>query len=167
MADTTRIPIDFTNPGVTANPGNTWFAPVAMTAATPDFDLGMWHMLEDAEGRIYGMVTIPNTIGGTPAAKIILVIAANATTGATRLQVSTLPVANGEGLNQALTAETAETVTVENVAYETKEVTATLTNAPTAEDILLVEVFHDGDLAGDTLAVPTLIVRGYLEIDLS
>lgn len=168
MADTTRFPVDFRGPDVIANPGNVFFGPIALTTPTPDFQLGVWQMLENVEGRLYGLVTVPNVIGGTPAAKIILTIAADATTGDTRLQVLTRAVANsGESLNGALVAETAQTVSVPTTALEKEEVTFTLTNAPAAKDTILVEVFHDGDLAADTLAVPTLIVKAALEIDLS
>lgn len=165
MADTTRIPIDLMSPDLTTDPGNSWWAPVALGTAVED--VGFWHFLKDVEGRVFGKVTVPNTIGGTPAAKVILVIAANATTGNTRLQVSWIAVADGEQLNAAKTAITAETVTVPGTAYLTKEVTATLASQPAAKDIIMVEVFHDGDLAGDTLAVDTLVYEAYLEIDLS
>ena len=169
MADTTRIPIDFTNPGVSANAGNAWFAPEAMSTPTPDFDAGVWHMLEDVESRLYGFVTVPNTIGGTPAAKIILQFAANSTAGSavSRIQVSTRAVADNEDLNGSMTAETEVSVTMPTTAYRIEEYSRDMTTDPAAKDLLMVEVFHDGDDAADTLAVPTLLVRGFLEIDLS
>lgn len=165
MADTTRIPIDFRSPRVTSLAGNcTW---TVDNLSTADVDQGWWRFAKDAEGKLYGLVSVPVSLGATPAAKIILILQANATAGATQVQVSTLAIADGESPDQAYTAETAQTVTVAATAYAHKEVTFTLTAAPVSKDVLYIEVFHDGDHASDTLAVDTLMPEAYLEIDQS
>lgn len=169
MADTTRIPIDLELPRSNTLAGNAFYLPEFLS--TSDEDMGFWQFLKDVDGKMYGKVTIPNTIGATPAAKIILVIAANATTGNSRLSASAIPTANGESLNRAKTAITAQDITVENIAFETKEVTFTLPTTGdfpvVAKDIVDIEIFHEGAHANDTLAVNTLLKEAYLEIDLS
>lgn len=165
MASTTRIPIDLRVPRTTSLSGNAYWSPVNDTTSTVDF--ARWVMVKDVESKVYGYVQVPATIGGTPAAKIILTIRANATTGVTSLQVSTLAVADGESYDQALTAETRQDITVPATAKMRKEVSFTLTNPPSASDHLLVEVFHDGDQANDTLGVDTELVAAELEIDLT
>lgn len=163
MATTIRIPIDLRLPRTTSLAGNSYFN--VTNLATLTGDVGHWECVKDVEGKIYGIVKIPSAIDGTPAAKIILEIFANATSGVTRLQASSLAVADAESYDQAMTAETAQDITVPATANLRKEVTFTLTNTPVAEDELLIEIFHDGDHANDTLAVNTKIMSAYLEID--
>jgi len=170
MADTTRIPIDFRSPAVSHDAGNSFFNVTSLTTATPDFDLGHFEMIHtgDVDSYIYGIVNIPVSIGGTPAAKVILRLAANATTGDVRTRVASLAVANGEGLDQALTAETEVTTSMPGTAFEIEEISVTLTNAPSANDTILVEFRREAsDTGNDTLAANLLMVEAYLEIDLS
>ena len=174
MATTTRFPIDLRVPGVTGNPGNAFWLPIVLTAATPGFDLGCWQFLLDVEGDIFGIINIPNTIGGTPAGKIILTIAANATTGASRLSVDARPIANdAESLDQVLdTTVAAQDITLPATAYMTKEVSFTLPTSGNgfpvvAKDRLLIRLVHEGAHANDTLAVNTLLISAELEVDLT
>lgn len=173
MATTTRFPIDLSLPG-SVNAGNSFFADQVLTAPTPDFDLGHWEFSKDVVGDVFGQISIPNTIGATPAAKIILTIAANAITGATSLRVDARPIANdAESLDQALdTTIATQDITVPGTAYHTKEVSFTLPTTGNgfpvaAKDILLIRITHSGTDANDTLAVNTLLIRAELEIDLS
>jgi len=173
MADTTRFPIDFRSPAISHSQGNSFYNvnTLATWAATAiDFDLGVWEMIHtgDVDSYIYGLVTVPNTIGGTPAAKIILLVAANATTGNVRTRIATQAVANGENLNQASTLETEQTTTMPTTAFELEEISYTLTNAPVAKDLIMVEFRREAtDTTNDTLAANLLVVEAYLEIDLS
>lgn len=163
---TIRVPIDLRNPRVASLAGNAFFTVEGLTA----YDAGRWEFVAELEGKIYGLVAVPKTLHATPNGKVVLVIAVNATSGATRLQVSTKAVANAESLNPAsLTGETAQNVTVPATARLRKDVSFTLTEVLAADDVLLVEVFHDGDDAGDTLAagVPTLLYAAFLECDVT
>jgi hypothetical protein len=163
--DTTqRFPIQLKNPQVSSLAGNSFWTTTALTA----YDLGHWEFLKDVDGIVTGSVNIPNSLCSTPAAKIILQVLANATTGVTSLDVSTAAIADGESMNPAsLTAETIQDVTVPGTAYLRKEVSFTLTNTPVAADTLIVEILHDGDKAADTLAVNTLLESAQLEICVS
>jgi len=163
--DTTqRFPIQLKNPQVSSLAGNSFWTVTALTA----YDLGHWEFIKDVDGIATGTVNIPNSLCSTPAAKIILQVLANATTGVTSLQVSTGAIADGESMNpSSLTAETIQDITVPGTAYLRKEVSFTLTNVPVAKDMLIVEVLHDGDKAADTLAVNTLIESAQLEICVS
>lgn len=142
--------------------GNAFYNVKALT----NIDQGLWDFLQDVQGKIYGVVTVPYSINVTPNAKIVLSILANATTGVTSLQVSSKNVANNVSYDVTLTAETRQDITVPATAYVRKDVSFTLTNAPTAQDELIVEVFHDGTQVNDTLAVDTLLLDAWLEIDL-
>jgi len=159
---TIRVPVDLQTPRFTSLAGNALWNPTNLSTA--DVDYGFWDFVKDVEGKIYGQVAVPSSLDASPAAKIILIIAANATTGDTQLQVSTLPVANTESLDQSLTAITAQTITVQSTAFQIKEVIFTLAGQPSADDQLVVEVFHDGNHASDTLAVSTLLLAAYLQI---
>lgn len=162
MATSIRIPIDLRTPRVSTLAGNAFWNVTGLT----DHDLAYWEFVKDVEGKVYGLSAIPSNVAGTPNGAIVLEIAANATTGDTRLQVGTKAVADAESLNPgALTDETAQDITVPGTAYLRKTVSFTLTETLAADDLLLVEVFHDGDHANDTLAVNTLLVGAWLEVD--
>jgi hypothetical protein len=167
MAVTVRLPIDLRNPRVSSLAGNAFFTVTGLTAV----DLGFWNFVKDVDGKVYGVVVVPKNLNATPAAKIVLSIAANATTGVTRLQVSTKAVADAESLNpSALTAETAQDITVPGTARLRKDVTfpasGNLTETLAADDLLLVEIFHVGSHANDTLAQPTELYAAFLQCDL-
>ena len=174
MGDTTRIPIDLRSPAISGNQGNSFYNVQALTTPTPDFDLGVYEFVKDVDGGWYGIVNIPNTIGGTPAGKIILIIMANATSGVTTLRVDARPIANdAESFDQALDTTIAnQDITVPATAFMSKEVSFTLPTSGNgfpvvAKDQLLVRIEHEGADGDDTLAVNTLLVSAYLEIDLS
>lgn len=157
---TIRIPIDLRNPRVSSLAGNSFFTVTGLTA----WDAGHWEFVKDVDGKIYGVVSIPNNLNATPNAKIILTIAANATSGVTRLSVATNPPADGESLDPAsLTGETAQDITVPATARLRKDVTFTLTNAPAPNDLLIVEIYHEGAHVNDTLAVNTELYNTVLE----
>jgi hypothetical protein len=162
-AATTRVPIQLHTPRASSLAGNSFWSVLGLT----NYDLGHWEFLKDVEGYVYGSVIVPTNVAATPNAKVILLIAANATTGVTRLQVATAPPADGETVNASFTTETAQDITVPGTAYLRKDVEFDLTNDPAAEDLLLVSVFHDGDHANDTLAVNTLLLGAYLEVDIA
>jgi len=167
MVTTIQIPIDLRNPGVTLVPGNAFWTVLGLTA----WDAGHWQFVKDVHGSIFGLVRIPKNMAGTPAAKIKLVIAANATSGITRLDVlhkAVQSIATGESLNPASLVSIGETdVTVPGTAYLALEVSFTVSEAIAAEDELLIQIFHHGDHANDTLAMNTLLIDALLEIDVS
>lgn len=172
MGNTTRIPIDIESARENSLAGNSFYSLEFLSTA--DEDMGFWQFVFDVDGKINGKVTIPNVIGATPNAKIILIIAADATTGDTLLNVNATPVANDAGqLNTAKTAGTEQLISVPGTAFLTKEVTFTLPTTGAfpvvAKDILEIEIFHEGTSTSpnDTLATNTLLKEAYLEIDLS
>lgn len=153
-----RMPVALLNPRVSTLQGNSFFQVEGLT----DWDAGHWEFLKDVEGKVYGLVTVPPDYDSAPV--LALDIAANATSGVTRLQVGTKAVADGESMNPgALTDETAQDITVPGTAYLRKRVTFAITETIAAGDVLIVEVFHDGDHANDTLAVNTLLFACGLE----
>jgi hypothetical protein len=165
LAKTIQIPIDLRNPRAATLAGNAYFNVVGLTA----WDAGHWGFLKDVDGKIYGVVRIPVDMAATPNAKIKLVIMANATSGVTRLSIGHKAVqskATAESLNPAsLTAIAAQDITVPGTAYLAQEVSFTVSETLADEDELIVEVYHEGAHANDTLAVSTLLVDAFLEID--
>lgn len=174
MGDTTRIPIDLRMPDITGNPGNVSFNHSALAAATPDFDLGHWEFVENVDGAVFGTVNIPNTIGATPAAKIVIFVCSNDTGGTvTTFRVDARPIADAEVIDQALdTTVTNQDLTLSATAYTLKEASFTLPTSGNdfpvvAKDQLLVRIEHEGADGDDTLASPTILFSAFLEIDLS
>lgn len=164
---TVRIPVQMLNPRVTSLAGNAFWTVAGLTT----WDAGRWEFILDVEGRVYGLVAVPKNVAATPNSKLVLDIAANATTGVTRLTVATKAVADTESLNPtSLTAETAQDVTVPATAYLRKTVvfpaTGNLAEAVAADDLLLVEITHNGNHANDTLAVNTLLMAAFLQVDI-
>jgi len=146
--------------------GNSFWTATALTA----WDAGHWEFVKDVDGKIYCTTSIPSTIAGTPAAAIVVSIAANDTNGTvSRMVVSSMEVKNVDATytyNQAaFTAETAQDVTMPTTAYVGKNVTFTLTTPPTALSVLIVEIYHNGAHANDTLAQNTLLFKAWLKID--
>jgi hypothetical protein len=152
------IPVDLTTPRTSTLGGNVGGNIVALT----DYDAPVWEFLKDVEGKLYGYVRVPSDYasGGV----IRLALAANQTSAnVTRMQLATKAVADGESLNPTLTDESGVDVTMPTTAYQRKDVTFTLTETLAAGDLLIVEVFHDGDHANDTLTVSTLLWGAWLE----
>ena len=116
---------------------------------------------KDIDSAWEGVVQVPQ--GFASGGKIVLSIAANATTGVTRLIASTAPMADGEQLDTAYTAETAQDITVPGTAKLRKDVTFTLTSSPAVGDAMAVKVTHNGAHANDTLAVDTLLWQVHFE----
>lgn len=113
--------------------------------------------LQDVAGYWYGHVRVPQDYSSTPVIK--LSIGANATSGVSRLAVSTYTVADAESYDGTYTTETAQDITVPATAYLRKDVTFSLTTSGglAAGDDLMVRCDHEGAHANDTLAVPTIL----------
>ncbi len=110
--------------------------------------------LKDVDGSWFGDCVIPQNYVSTP--KILLGLTANATSGITRMIVSSKSVADTGSVNVTYTAETAQDLTVPATARNLKVATFTLTVAGLAAgELLKVRVQHDGAHANDTLAVDT------------
>jgi hypothetical protein len=164
MATTVRIPLDLRNPQVSANGGNSFWTVGGLTA----WDAGHWEFAKSVQGNIFGVALIPHNLAVTPNASIIVSLAANATTGVAVVQASTSPVANAASFNPAsLTAESAQNITMPATAYLRKDVTFTLTNAPAADNILIVEILHNGTNGSETLAANLLLFEAVIQLDLA
>ena len=162
-SETRLIPIDLRNPDTS---GNVFPNVVALT----DWNAWVWEYVKDVSAKVHGIVRVPDALAATANASIVLEIVANATSGVTRMQVASAAVADGESVNPAsLTNENAQDITVPGTAYFRKKITVPLTlgGAPSAGDLLLVEVHHEGNHANDTLAVNTLLLGAWLKVDLS
>lgn len=144
---------------VTAIAGNAFWTAIGLT----DWDAGHWEFIKDLKGKLYGFVRIPEGLSTTANASLILEIGANATSGVTRMQVAHKTVADGVTMNpSALTDITAQDITMPGTAYFRKKVTFNITETIVAGDLLIVEVFHEGDHANDTLNANTILWGAWL-----
>ena len=150
--------VHLSTPRATSLAGNSFW----MVQGLTDWDAGHWEFTKDVDGKVYGQVLVPPSYssGGT----LRLAVAANATTGVTRLGVGTKAIADTESFNPTLTDETKQDITVPGTAYLRKDVTFTLTETLAARDVLVVEIFHEGSHVNDTLAVNTLLMGAWLEL---
>ncbi|MCL6566121.1 MAG: hypothetical protein K6U09_06830 [Acidobacteriia bacterium] len=153
-------------------PRTTTLAGNAFWTVSPlaEWDWGHWEFLRDVDGKIYCHTTIPETLATVPNPVIILRIAANATTGVTRLSIRSFVAGDGESLNPATTGWTAapaQDITVPATARTLKDVTFTTLPTLAARKILVVEVFHEGAHANDTLAANTELFKVLLRVNLT
>lgn len=151
---TAQVPITLTAPDATGNGYPILLATANIRQLIPAF-------LKDVDGSWYGVCRVPANYASGP--KVILRILANATTGDTRLIVHSSAKATAEVVDAALTAETAQDITVPGTAYTLNDVTFTLASTPAIGDTLTVRVQHEGNHANDTLAVDTLLYEAVLE----
>lgn len=158
MAD--QIPINLKNPRVSTLAGNAVMQSIAFT----NVDLEVLLFLPNVQGHFYGISHIPSGYGTVTTASVFFDLLADATTGVTSLQISTAAIADGESINTALTAITRQDITVPATALLTDQVTFAIATAPIADDLIIIDFFHDGTQAADTLAVNTLIVNAYMEL---
>jgi hypothetical protein len=161
---TAAYPVSLRNAQQNANPGN---AAPNITAFT-SYEGAYWLMLKDVDSHVYGSVYVPENLAGTPAAKIVIDVMANATSGVTRMGVLTKGVADGVTMDpSSLTAETEQDITVPGTVYFRKKITFTLTTPPTAGQLMIVDVYHHGAHANDTLAVDTFLLGARLVCDVT
>lgn len=165
---TIRVPIRLMIPRSSSLGGNAFTSVIALTA----YDAARWEFLKDVDGKIYGQCEVPNNLAATPNAKIGIAIAANAASGITRLKCSYKFVPDTASTNPAsLTAEASQDITVPATARLRKDVTfpsaGNLTDTPVANDILVVEFFHEGAHANDNLAVNTELWAAWLQVDVT
>jgi hypothetical protein len=131
-----------------ANAGNVFPQVTALTA----WEEWHWEFIKDVDGKLFGIVKMPST--APTAAKIILSTIYNATTGVSRWSVSWASFADGISANPgSLTAITSQDITVPGTARLRKDITFTLGSQPGANEILIVQIFHEGAHANDTVAV--------------
>jgi len=151
---TIQIPITFTTPDSSGNGYAGLLSTSNIREVIPTF-------LKDVDGSWYGFLRVPQDYTSTP--QIILRILANATSGVTRLNVHTSAKTDAEVVDVALTAETAQDITVPGTAYTLKDVTFSLASGPAAGDTLTVRIQHEGNHANDTLAVDTLLYEAVFQ----
>ncbi len=134
-----------------------------VTAIGGGAGFGHWELVKDVTGLIYGQVLVP---AGVTAATARFVIAANATSGVTRLSLFASATAAAEGLLPSTwnlgNPLTAQDITVPGTAYLRKDVTFSLTGLAGA-DLVTIALQHEGAHANDTLAVNTLLFGAWLE----
>lgn len=153
---TVQVPIQLTVPDSSGN----GYASVVTGAGTNIREL-VPTFTKSVDGSWWGIVRVPQDFNTT--AKIIMSIAANATTGTAVVKVGSKNIANAASYDAALTQETAQNQAMPGTAYQRTDVTFTLTNAPTAGDDLLVQLQRTGTSGSDTLAVDLLMFNAVFQ----
>lgn len=130
----------------------------------------VWNFLKDVDGAVFGRVRLPNPLAGTPAIAVVIALAANATTGTTRMRVSTARYSDGQSIDPSLTAEADQDVGMPGSARFNKDVRFPAAGAlnigtPVADNFVVVRIMHVGSHANDTLAVDTELVRAWVLVD--
>ncbi len=163
------IPLICDTPDTVTDPGESFVQSVNLDP----IQVALFHLADDgsteADARMFCHVRVPENLGATPAAAIVLDMGANNTTASetVRLQISFANIGNTETHDASLTAETA--VTTGNwptTAYERFDFTEVLSSQPTAGDYMAVDIFRDVDHAGDIMDIDVLIFDAFLKIDL-
>lgn len=164
MAQTIRIPVDLGVPQQAANPGNCYFDMLNLT----DYDLGVWTLVKDVNGKVYGRVTVPKNLSGTTGSLIVELAWANSLSSkVARVSTAYAAIANGESMNPAaLTDVTAQDLSVPTTTYQRTDATFSLSGLA-ADDDLIVGVYHEGAHANDTVTVDTLVLGAWLECDVT
>lgn len=120
---------------------------------------------KDVDGELWGIIRVPQNYAS--GGKIILRITTPATGGGTigvgRFTVSTLVKGSTEVLDAALTAETAQDITLSNTGYSMVDATFTLTTTPVAGKDMIVKIQHNGTHANDTCTNDIILVNAVLE----
>lgn len=152
---TVSVPVDLRNPTKSAG-----FLPIVFAGVT----VGTWFYIKDVEARIAGLVNIPTSFSEV-AIKLAFRSAVDSTSGDVRFEVATLALGSGDDPDGALTSEAAQTIAVDdNITIARFPTSGGLSSSPAAGDILIVDLFHDGDHAADTLAENLLLLSAWLEV---
>lgn len=166
MPTTVRIPIDIRTADFSIDPGNAFWKAISFT----DWDPGFWEFAVDVDGRVYGVVGVPSNVAVSPNPAIVLATSfTQATTVDARWNVATEAVADGESLiGSGLTAETAQDIT--HLANQNRHdvrfpASGSLVTTVAANDLLIVEILHEGSHANDTASSPLRVYEAWLEID--
>src|SRR5215471_1182242 len=153
------VPIQLRNPQMAANAGNSFPTVSALTA----WEEWRWEFVQKQLGKVFGTARIPDNWPVT-LQRVVLEVGANGT-GATRLSVKTYAVVAGASYNPAaLNAIAAQVVTIS--ATRTRQVVSFTQAGETwhSGDLILVEVYHKGTDASDTLTVNTELLNAYLQV---
>lgn len=162
MPTTVYLPIDLTNPRVASGyAGNSYWTVISGS----NWDMGTWEFISGNEGRVYGIVHIPNVIAGTPNPQISLVcqVPSNASGQEIYFKVSAASVASGTSTDPSLTADTAYSVTAPAARTRFDFLSASGGNlgaAISGNAFLIVEISHSGPNI-------TNVLEALLRVDLS
>jgi len=148
------------------------------TVASPNI-----HALVTQGGKVNGFVlpdgasvstynlkcNVPDNLASTPAAslKFIIIGLGVGTTDNVRLTVSSLAVGDGASIDQALVAETEQTVPIPDAAEVQEYYDQDMTTDPTAGDMLKVQISRDPVDGSDDYPADIMIIGMYLEIDVT
>lgn len=168
MAVTIDIPIDLRNPGMTTNPGNSFWTVSAKTG----HDFGHWEYVLATDGDVFGMVAVPQNMAATPNAKIIVWVShpGAITSDVTSMQVLTSYAETGEVIpSSPMTSVEINDFAIADAADTLESITFPATGsmtAPVAGDQMFVNVQHNGAKTEDTMdAQNTRVHAAYLRID--
>lgn len=151
------LPVRLRVPRSSTLAGNAVFGVTQQT----NWDMAAWDFADAAEGRIYGHVRLPRTLGGTPDPKLILILA-GAAAGNVRVQAKTALVGPGDSLNATFPTTLGPTTVAvaAGLAVTEHEWVPTVAAART----LLVELTRFGADGADTMAGALYLLDAFVEV---
>lgn len=155
MTVTRDFPLQCSNPRVKSLAGNAYFDVEGL--GTADVDLTLARFTNNVDGRITCTGFVPNELAATPAAKVIFDVAPHVACGASQnFRFNIRYRFNGAtgNLDTALTAETEQSIagatTAHVVTRATFPASGSLSSAPAAGNLAVVEIQNNGASASDT-----------------
>lgn len=157
-ASTQPLPIDLRNPSTLVTYVGNAFPQVA---ALSNWEEWHWEFTKDVDGYIYGLVRVP---AGFTAPKVVISTLYNAAAGVASWVLAWAKIADGGSANPALIPEARQDVAVPGTARTRKDVTFTLAGGaiPATGDLLIVQIWHNGAHANDTVAVNSELLGAWL-----
>lgn len=150
---TVRLP--FNVPDASGNAYGSLVATSNLRELVPTYTTGV-------DGFWWGILDVPNDYAS--AGSIVLWVAANDTTGhVSRWIVSTLARNTSATWDAALTAETAQNLTMSTTAYRPQALTFTLSTTPVAGESLTFNVERNGSNGADTLTVAAYLFKAVFQ----
>jgi hypothetical protein len=148
-----NVPLLFGAPDASGNAFAGLVATANVRLLVPAFTNGV-------DGFWWGIMHVPSDYSSSGA--FVLRVAANDTTGhVSRWIVNTKAVGTGATWDAALTAETAQNLTMSTTAYRPADVTFTLSTTPVAGSDLEFNIERNGSSGSDTLTVAAYLFDAY------
>lgn len=152
---TVRVPLPLTVPDSSGNGYAALVAGTNLRDLFPAYTTGV-------DGFWYGSLDVPENYAS--GGKFVLWVGANDTTGhVSRWIAASKAVSTAATWDAALTAETAQNLTMPTTAYEPASVSFTLSTTPVGGNSLLFYVERNGSNAADTLTVDAYLFKAVFE----
>ena len=167
MASLIRVPVDLRTPEQTGLAGNTFWTVQSGTAS----QFGFWAFLGNTSGGsgtgiratggiVYGFVQVPPNVDAGSVGKLIVAMAASATSAAPSVwRVATREIQTGATFDvTSFVNENSQTWTAPTTAWARQDLSFTMTSATTADAILAIKIERNMNGSGSGVDTTTALV---------